>query len=418
MQDRCLAQIRFAAALLLRNELNLKDLQGFYMSKSILILAPQPFFVQRGTPIAVKALTEGLLGAGYRVDLMVYPEGEDIDLAGLTLRRLPMLPGLRNMPPGFSLKKIWADMVMLPMAAWALMRGRFDLVIAVEESAYIASFLKRIFRVPFIFDVDSSIPEQINDKRALPSWLLKFLEGVEARTARRSLAAITCCRALEDLIRGYAPDLPIQTLEDVTLVDERDLNTPPEDWSFPDPVLMYIGNLESYQGVELLMDGFAQAVSQGQPGHLVIIGGTQTHIEGLQRRAAGLKISDRVALLGPRPVSEIGRYLSQATIVASPRTKGRNTPMKVYSYLDSGRPLLATDLPTHTQVLDDTISMLVKPDADDMARGIRTLFDDPDLRSQLAAAARMRVDAEFSPEAYNRKLLTFFRDVIEPELAK
>jgi glycosyltransferase involved in cell wall biosynthesis len=176
---------------------------------------------------------------------------------------------------------------------------------------------------------------------------------------------------------------------------------------------MYIGNLEGYQGVELLIRGWALA---GAGGRLVIIGGTQAMIDGLNALAVELGVAGQVSLLGPRPVERIGDYLAQADIVVSPRIQGRNTPMKVYSYLDSGRPLLATRLPTHTQVLDDEIAMLVDPTPDDMARGISRLLDDPELRSRLASTARERVAAEFSPEAYARKLTGFIDDTIAPRL--
>lgn len=382
----------------------------------ILVLAPQPFFIQRGTPIAVRALLQSLSDQRHLCDAIVYPEGEEVEIENVRVIRVPALPGLSNMPPGFSLKKVLADAVMFPMAARQLWKKDYDLVIAVEESAFIALALKPFFRVPYIYDVDSSIPEQMNDKFNLPGWIMRLLERAEGRAARGAIAAITCCKALQELVEGYAPDLPVQTLEDVTLVDENLPDAAPADCQFDDPVLMYIGNLESYQGIDLLIEGFAKAISDGTPGHLVIIGGSDAHVADYRAMADGLGVADHVSLLGPRPVEQIGQYMAQATIVSSPRTQGRNTPMKVYSYLDSGRPLLATRLPTHTQVLDDQISMLVAPDADDMARGIRALLADPALRDRLADAARIRVREEFSPEAYHRKFSAFMEDRIIPIL--
>ncbi len=379
----------------------------------ILILAPQPFFVQRGTPIAVRALIQVLTARGHEIDAITFAEGEDPEIEGLRLFRVPALPGTRNVPPGFSLKKVLCDAMMLPIAARRLWRGGYDLVIAVEEAAFIALALKPFFGVPYIHDVDSSIAEQMGDKYDLPSWLHRLITGAEARAARGAIGAVTCCRALQDLVEGYAPGLPVQTLEDVTMI--RDAGPSPEDCRFDGPVTMYIGNLESYQGVDLLIRGWALA---GAAGRLVIIGGTQAHVDGLNGLAAELGVAERVSLLGPRPVERIGDYLAQADIVVSPRTQGRNTPMKIYSYLDSGRPLVATRLPTHTQVLDDEIAMLVEPTPADMARGISQLLADPSLRARLAGAARARVAAEFSPEAYARKLTTFLDDIIAPRLKR
>ncbi len=379
----------------------------------ILILAPQPFFVPRGTPIAVRALLKVLAAQGHQIDAICFAEGGDPDIPGVRLSRVPALPGLRAVPPGFSLKKATCDAIMLPMAAWRLWRGDFGLVIAVEEAAFLALALKQLFGVPYIYDVDSSIPEQLSDKFSLPGWLTGLLSRAEARGARGAIGAITCCRALEVLIKGYAPGLPVQTLEDVTLISGA--TTPPGDCSFAEPVIMYIGNLESYQGVDLLIRGFARSEGLAR---LVIIGGTPSHIDDLRTLAVELGVADRVSFLGPRPVERIGDYLSQADIVVSPRTQGRNTPMKVYSYLDSGRPLLATRLPTHTQVLDDDIALLVDPTPEDMARGITTLLSDSARRNKLAEQARRRVAAEFSPEAFKRKLTLFMENIIATRLEK
>ncbi|WP_341213377.1 glycosyltransferase family 4 protein [uncultured Limimaricola sp.] len=384
--------------------------------KKILVLAPQPFFVPRGTPIAVRNLLKVLSAEGHHCDAIVYAEGVDPGDEGYRVLRVPSLPGTRNMPPGFSIKKIIADIGLTWLAIRQLHKGSYDLVIAVEEAAFIAMLLRPVFGVPFVYDMDSSIPEQLDDKFGLPRWLRASVAYVEQRAARASIGALTCCRALQSTMEDYAPGLPVQTIEDVSLV--ADSGEVPPDCQFEEPIVMYIGNLEGYQGVDLLIEGFARAIATGRTARLVIIGGTDAHIAAHAALAGRLGISGQVSLLGPRPVEFITDYLGAAAIVASPRTQGRNTPMKVYSYLDSGSPLIATRLPTHTQVLDDSIAMLVNPDAEDMARGLGALLDAPELRDQLAASAQQRVDAEFSPAAYRRKLLGFFDGHILPQLSK
>jgi glycosyltransferase involved in cell wall biosynthesis len=82
--------------------------------------------------------------------------------------------------------------------------------------------------------------------------------------------------------------------------------------------------------------------------------------------------------------------------------------MKVYSYLDSGRPVLATRLPTHTQVLTDEISCLVDPEPEAMARGLVSLLRDAGRREQLAASAKEYAQRELTRDAFERKLLRFY----------
>ncbi|MCV6585596.1 MAG: glycosyltransferase family 4 protein [Marinibacterium sp.] len=381
----------------------------------VLVLAPQPFMVQRGTPIAVKMLLEALTARGDDVDAMVFAGGEDVVIPGCRIFRVP---ALSRMPPGLSAKKILSDMLMAPMALGRVLRGRYDLVIAVEEASYIAMVIGFVCRVPYLCDVDSSIPEQIGDKYSLPGWVHRLLVRVERASLRHSAGAMTCCRALEDLVRDHAPDVPVQTLEDVTMLAPDDGGPPPEDCRFDDPVVIYVGNLETYQGIDLLLDGFARVDLARTPARLVVIGGSPEHVAQYQGRARDLGVAGQVSFLGPRPVEDLGRYLRASTITCSPRIQGRNTPMKIYSYLDSGRPLLATRLITHTQALDDEIAMLVAPDPDDVARGLTELLGDADLRDRLSQAAAARVAADFSPQAYTRKLNSFLSERIEPGLSR
>jgi Glycosyl transferases group 1. len=110
-------------------------------------------------------------------------------------------------------------------------------------------------------------------------------------------------------------------------------------------------------------------------------------------------------------VSELGDLLREADVLVSPRLKGTNTPMKIYSYLDSGTAVLATRLRTHTQVLDDRTAYLVEPEPVALGTGLATLLKDDSLREGLAARAKDHVRREFTPEAAARKLEAFYSTI-------
>jgi glycosyltransferase involved in cell wall biosynthesis len=235
---------------------------------------------------------------------------------------------------------------------------------------------------------------------------------MESAAIRQSAGVVAVCEALETRARRVAPDHLIQRLEDVSLLTPgpRGLVIR-EELRTSDPIVMYVGNLESYQGIDLLLESFALALSHGAAAHLVIIGGAAKHILKYRERAAALNVTPRVHLLGPRPLEELHWNLQQADILVSPRTVGSNTPMKIYSYLDSGRPLLATRLATHTQVLDEEVAVLADPTPAAMAAGLQRLIADDELRASLAEQARERVAAEFSAEAFERKLAGFYAEL-------
>jgi len=378
--------------------------------KTILILAPQPFFQNRGTPIAVRLLAEELARLGHDIHLLVFHEGEEIEMPGVTLHRIPALPGIANIPPSLSAKKILCDVAMLFSAIKLMRRHQFHLVQAVEEAAFLAMILKLLFSVPYLYDMDSSLARQVVEKVPALKVIGPLLRYCEKRAVMASCGVVAVCQALEEIARDCAPNKPLLRLEDISLLEtcpkgEEDLRAK---LGLHGPLMLYVGNLERYQGIDLLLDSFHLAVKSGSPGHLVVIGGTEASVAAYRRRSAELGLADRVHFCGPRPVALLGHYLGQADILLSPRVTGNNTPMKLYSYLDSGKAVLATDLPTHTQVLSRDFACLAAPTAESMAAAMAELLGDPERRAELGARGRQVARENYSLAAYRAKLQGFY----------
>jgi glycosyltransferase involved in cell wall biosynthesis len=383
----------------------------------ILLLAPHPFFQARGTPLAVRTVLEFLGSRGHQVDLLTFHEGEDVDIPNCRIHRIARPLWIRNIRPGFSLKKVVCDLFMFVKCLRMVRQNRYDLIHAVEESAFIAAAMQSIAGVPYVYDMDSSLAEQLVDAYPGLQFAFPTLRRCEALAVRRSLGVLTVCAALQDLAHGHAPDKPIGRVEDTTLLGPEHAHfgnglggdaTLPDGVSNQSPVAMYVGNLEHYQGIGLLLEGFRHALIRVPDAHLVIVGGLEEDIAHYRRRAQQLGVISRVHFLGPRPITSLDGLLRRADVLVSPRLKGLNTPMKIYSYLDSGTPVLATRLRTHTQVLDDRIAYLVPPDPKSLGDGLAELLSDPLLRERLASEAKAYVQQEFTPAAARRKLGSFY----------
>ncbi len=402
----------------------------------ILLLAPHPFFSERGTPLAERRLLEVLCAEGHEVEVLTFPEGEDPGIPGCRVHRVRALPGTRGVRPGFSIKKLVLDALMLTRFLALLRRGHFDLVHAVEESAFMARIGKTLFGVPYVYDMDSGLAQQMVDRFPALTRVRRLLDACERVAVRGSCGTLAVCRSLEDQARAWHPEGLVGRLEDPSLLEGQKkghqrqqgqqghqgsavpevpgvptvpsprLRLTPEDWR-GHPLILYIGNLQPYQGIDLLLAAFARVIEEIPEARLCIVGGDAASIERYRRQAG----DSRVCFAGPRPVSELGACLRQATVLVSPRIQGSNTPMKLYSYLDSGRPVLATRLPTHTQVLDDDVALLVEPEPEAMARGLARLLRDEVLRERLAVGARRLAQRVLTPEAFRRKLLAFYHAV-------
>ena len=195
---------------------------------NILLLAPHPFYQNRGTPIAVDLLVRTLCEAGHRVDVLAFNEGEDRHYTGLRIYRVGRWLGLQNVRPGFSLKKLLLDALMIPHTAALLLRHRYDVIHAVEESAFIAWFFSLFTRKPFIYDMDSSLVTQLTDKHQPlqpVAGVLRWLESIPIKGARMVLPV---CDALAELALEHRAS-GVHLLKDISMLDTSPLDQMPTD---------------------------------------------------------------------------------------------------------------------------------------------------------------------------------------------
>lgn len=379
----------------------------------VLLLAPQPFYQERGTPIAVRlaaeALAERYQQSGH-VDLLVYHEGDSINLPGVQTHRIKGCSFIKGVGPGISIKKLICDLFFFFTALGLVFRNRgnqYNVVHAVEESVFVALFIKFIFKIPYVYDMDSSIALQAAEKWKILTPLYPILSWFEKLGVKHSTAVVPVCDSLAAIADNHGSQ-DTHILRDVSLMshgDTTDVNLRAEiNAKSEDIITTYIGNLESYQGVELLIESFIEISGKVPNARLVIIGGSAKHLEAFKKKFELNKFSSQIKLLGPRPVQNLGAYLTQSDILASPRIKGNNTPMKVYSYLHAGKPVIATNLPTHTQVLNSSVSMLVEPTVESMSAGLVKLISDQLLRKRLGQSAYEYAEQNFTLEVFRLRL--------------
>ena len=184
----------------------------------ILFLSPQPFYQDRGTPIAVHMVLQVLSERRYHVDVITYPEGRDVRYPNVKIHRTPALSIVKGIKPGFSWKKIVCDFFMLIQAFRLASKKRYQIVHAVEEAVFIALLMRLIFRIPYIYDMDSSLPQQMIEKYSFLSFLTPLFEFIEGFAIKHAKVVLPVCQALaKDLRKKYGP-VNIFLLPDVSLV--------------------------------------------------------------------------------------------------------------------------------------------------------------------------------------------------------
>ncbi|MGH6921517.1 MAG: glycosyltransferase [Geminicoccaceae bacterium] len=377
-----------------------------------LLVAPQPFFSVAGTPLNISTMCKVLTEIGYEIHLATLPLGGDLAMPGLIYHRVARIPGLDQVPVGFSFAKLAYDVLLAVKTFQLLRRQRFAAVHAIEDAALFAAPIARWFRTPIVVDLDSDICGQLlGDRSRIVRALAALARPLRRSALRRATCAITVAGELTRLVRAESPDTPVFEIKDVpgdalmrpadadALVRlRRELGLPLE------RLIVYTGNFDRRQGVEVLVDAMPLVLARFPDSVLLLVGGEPHQIEGLRRRAVRHGVDGAIRLIGKRPVDQMPEVMAMASVLVSPRLEPYVTPLKIYAYMASGRPIVATDLPTHTDVLDLNSAILAPASAEGLAEGIVRAFNEPARSARLGVRARQLVEREHTYAAFKVKL--------------
>jgi glycosyltransferase involved in cell wall biosynthesis len=374
---------------------------------NILMLAPEPFFQARGTPISVYFRLKALSELGHRVTLITYPLGQDRFFPGLRIIRLPNVLGLSAIRIGPSLVKLPLDAMLLGRAFLELVKGRYDLVFSHEEASLFGVWLSKLFGLPHLYDMHSSLPQQLENFDFSRSHLLKAIfHRIERSVLSGSRSVIVICQDLLRQVKALGFGGKAVFLENFLDFDDRPLSPAEvrakrnELAPGGEKIVLYTGNFQPYQGIPLLLEAAALTRAGAV---FALVGGSGPELKSMRDKAKTLGLLDRVVFVDRIPPDRVPLFIAAADVLVSPRLAGTNTPLKIYSFLKSGKPLVVTDLWTHTQVVDNRNAILVRPDPQSLADGLNFALFDPK-SPERAAAAKSKADREYTPEAYRLKI--------------
>jgi len=377
----------------------------------VLMIAPQPFFENRGTPIAIRNVLEALSAGGLAVDLLTYPVGENVELKGLRIHRAGSTLPIRSVPIGFSMRKVLLDAFLAPWILWLARRNRYRFIYAVEEAAYLALLLRPWHGLSVIYDMQSSLPEQLNGHSFFQLPILQKILLFCERWAIRNSDCILCSAGLRQYVLRIDPGAKVDEWifpgkhHEVSIQEGRDLRNKLDIASGAN-VVLYTGNFEVYQGLARLIESVTRVVSE-VPGTVFLFVGDDGNANfPFRERTDDLVRSGALRLVPRQAQAEIGRYLSIADVVVSPRDDVNNVGIKIFEYLASGKPIVATDTPAHRTVLSEERAVLVGLSPEEMAKAIVILLRDRDLAERLGTAARMYAEEHLNVESFSRRVGT------------
>jgi len=379
----------------------------------VLMVAPQPFYEDRGTPIAIKQVLTALSQLGYRVDLLTYPVGASPEIPGVRYFRVANPLRIGAVPIGFSLRKLWLDAFLFTALRRRLRERSYLCIHAVEEAAFLAVLAAQTYQAPVVYDMQSSLAEQMAGRSLLSNalagaaltaserWLLRNCDWIITSIGLRPRVEAANTRAPVREWRYAGASTPVAPADVERLRASFEI-APSQ------PVVLYTGTFEDYQGLPLLLAAVPRVLAALPSVVFVLVGADGTKDNAaLERMRIGSKIPrGALRLIERQSRARMPAFLAMADVVVSPRNYGSNLPLKIFEYLAAGCAIVATSIPAHRAVLTDERARLSTPTPEKLADAISDLLTD-----QSRAALLRRSALAYAEE--NLDWLGFVRSVGE-----
>ena len=398
----------------------------------ILMISPQPFFEPRGTPISVYQRLEALSALGHEIDLITYHVGKDVEIPNLKIHRVRGLKMIQHVRIGPSRAKILLDLQIFFRAIRMLLTKRYDVIHSHEEAAFFSMFLARIFRTRHLYDMHSVLSKQLTNfsfgNRPIFVKLFEFLERMVLTTCQ---AVVTVGPDLEHYVKSVGKNIRVVMIENIAL-HAYQTPIPPEaveemkqklnlEGRLP---IVYTGTYERYQGLNMALECVGRVRDRYPNVKFIFVGAKVQQAQEWTEKASKLGLADHTLFLDVVSPEDSMIYLACASVLISPRLDGTSTPLKIYSYLHAEKPIIATCITSHTQVLTPDTALLVETNHLAFADGILQVLGDPELAERLGKNAHQLARDKFGRQDYITKVNQIYKtlapklEIEEPALSQ
>jgi glycosyltransferase involved in cell wall biosynthesis len=258
------------------------------------------------------------------------------------------------------------------------------------------TWLKPLISIPLIFEVNGlrGVEKSMDVLGAWGRLLGAIARSAESQTARHATALVCVTTGIKkQLNRLY--NVPLDRMSvisngvnlnafdhDITRSRMQQLyeklRIPPKN-----QIIVYLGSLQPWQDLITLIRAFGHLQQEKRNKTLLIIGdGDSKSI--FEAEAKRLPAKHQVVFTGSIPYDQVGEYVCLADVCAAPFTTERNapiglSPIKLYSYLACGKPVMATEMAGFDFLEEHNLGTLVPPgDAEAFAAAITKWLEDPE----------------------------------------
>ncbi len=362
------------------------------------MIAPTPFFAHRGCHVRIYEEYKALEKLGHELVIVTYHLGDNP--SGVRVVRIPgWIFWYRKYEAGPSWWKLILDGLLLMTAVKEYLRLKPQIIHAhLHEGMLIAWMVKKITfaKVPIVFDYQGQVAGEVVDHGFIDkkNLLIKAINWGEQVTDQKADLIITSSeQSRKALITKYdEKTIPIKYIRDGVSFSKRSskvkveqlrkrLKIPPDK-----QVVVYLGILSKYQGVDLLLKAIKRIIERYKLAHFLIMG--YPRVDYYRRMTVRMGISEQVTFTGRVSYFESAEYLSLGVIAVSPKISKTEANGKLYNYLALGLPTVVFDSKLNRSILGKLGVYARYNNADDLAKKIYWLLRNPRETQKLALKLR------------------------------
>jgi glycosyltransferase involved in cell wall biosynthesis len=380
----------------------------------ILLVTPQPFYEDRGTPIAVRYVAQALSELGAYVDILAFPVGRSVRIPRVNIIRCANPLRLKRVPIGFSWRKIVLDASLWQAFRQLVNSGKYHIVHAVEDAAYMAAAICPPAGQPFIYDMASAIPVELKRNALFASRLIQRLLSAAEKRVISTASRVVCSSGLAGYVSDQVPEARVREWQYPAYAERVDGYRALElrrelGIRTNQRVILYSGNFAAYQGIELLLQAFQRARKTRPELALVCVGATDKEFA---ERSEASAADGQVFVLPRQPRRQIPVYMELADFLVLPRVAADNVPLKLFDYMASGTPIIATRGPAHEPLLDESRAFMSEPTVEALSATLVDACASRRRSEALARAARSYATENFGWDQFVEFVRNTYNDAL------
>ncbi|HWQ60544.1 MAG TPA: glycosyltransferase family 4 protein [Candidatus Fimivivens sp.] len=393
----------------------------------ILMVAPTPFFADRGMHIRILEEARSLVRRGHEVTIATYHNGNDLpadENPGIDVRRIRrLLFWYRKLEAGPDWQKLVLDVLLIRKTYTLCRELRPDIVHAHNHEgvaiAWVALLLLRLHgqRPKLLADFQGSLTREMVSHaylrgsvlrgifRAVETWINDMSDAAAASSwaSAEEISAIRRGGVVETVLDG-ARNLPVLSADGRKRFREK--------FGIGEHaiVIVYTGAFIPNKGVETLVKAIPIALRSEPTLYFVLAGSPRNLLDPLLQRHG---VGGRVTVVSPLPYFSIGDVLGMSDIAIEPKHEDTGQASgKLLQYLGAGLPVVCFDTPNNRKYLGEGGAYAAENTAESLADAIASLVGMRGSWDDIGTVNRLRSE-EFTWEKTGEKLDSVYRKIME-----